>query len=159
MAQQKQNLGRDLSVSITINGKVIKQLNLHTDTHIRPLVSERKVVPTNQGGITVARTVHGGWEVDLNYMRQDGIPDTVAQFLQDNYFAGNAEVNVSMQQTVRNDNGSVDVFQYVNGIIYQTDAGSYKGTEDVSGAYKMYFPKRNLLSTSSAPTYAGGQLA
>ena len=155
MAQKKQNLGRDLTVSITLNGSVAAQFDLHTDTHIQPMFTERKVIPTNNGGVTVARPVFNGWDVTLTYMRQDGIPDTVQQFTQDVYLSGNPDINVSMQQTVRNDDGSVDVFQYIDGIIYPTDAGSYKGNEDVSGSFKMFFPRR--LQTAGGPntTYSG----
>jgi hypothetical protein len=155
----KQNIGRDLSVSITLNGSVIQQIDLYSDTHIRPLWTERKVIPTNNGGVTVARPVFNGWDVDLTYFRQEGIPDTLGQYCQDNYFAGNPDILVTMQQTVRNDDGSVDVFQYINGIIYQTDAGSYKGNEDVSGTYKMFFPQRlQLTGGTQNATYSGAPL-
>lgn len=156
MAQKKQNLGRDLSVSITMNGVVIQQFGLLTDTHIRPLFTERKVVPTNNGGVTVARAVFNGWECDMTYTRQDGTADTIAQFVQDTYFAGGPDIDVTMQQTVRNTNGSVDVFQYLDGIIYPTDSGSYKGNEDVSGTYKLFFPRRIQLSGSASDATFGG---
>lgn len=155
MAQKKQNLGRDLTVSIGFNGQTMQQFDLHTDTHITPMYTERKVTPTNNGGVTVARAVFNGWEVALTYMRTDGIPDTVAQFLQDTYFGGGPDVDVTMQQTVRNDDGSVDVFSYLNGIIYPTDSGSYKGNEDVTGTFKLFFPQRLQLSGSSVPTIGG----
>lgn len=151
-AQQKQNLGRDLSVSIQLNGTVIQQFNLHTDTHIQPLYTERKVVPSNNGGVTVARPVFNGYDVTVQYMRQNGIPDTIQQFCEETYIAGNPDIDVTMQQTVRNDNGTVDVFQYIDGIIYPTDAGSYKGNDDVSGTMKMFFPRRlQLTGTGGGP--------
>lgn len=155
-AQQKQNLGRDLSVSVSLNGQVIQQFNLHTDTHIQPLYAERKVIPTNNGGITVARPVFNGYDLTIQFMRQDGIPDTVAQFCQDTYIAGNPDIDVTMQVTIRNDDGSVDVFQYFDGIIYPTDEGSWRGNEDVSGTFKMFFPQRLQLTGSPADTTLSG---
>lgn len=147
----KQNLGRDLTVSISLNGSVVAQFDLHTDTHIQPLFTERKVIPTNNGGVTVARPVFNGWDVTITYMRTDGIPDTVQQLTQDTYLSGDSDIDVTMQQTVRNDDGSVDVFQYLEGIIYPTDAGSYKGNEDVSGTFKLFFPRR-MQTTAAADT-------
>jgi hypothetical protein len=158
MSQHKQNLGRDLTVSITLNGQVIQQFDLHYDTHIQPQYTERKVVPTNNGGITVARPVFNGWDVTIQYYRQDGIPDAVAQFVQDNYVAGNPDIDVSMQQTVRNDDGSVDIYQYINGIVYPTDSGSFKGNEDVTGTFKLFFPLRQAM-TSATPGFGGSALA
>jgi hypothetical protein len=143
-----------------LNGQVIQEFGLYSDTHIQPLWTERKVIPTNNGGVTVARPVFNGWDVTIQYYRQDGIPDTLGQFCQDNYFAGNPDIEVTMQQTTRNDDASVDMFQYVDGIIYQTDAGSYKGNEDITGTYKMFFPRRiQLTGDTSDATFSGNTLA
>jgi hypothetical protein len=161
MGQHKQNIGRDLTVSITLNGQVIQQFGLYSDTHIRPLYTERVVIPTNNGGLSVARPVFNGWEVDLSYYRRDGLADTLGQFCQDNYLAGNPDIDVSMQQTVRNDDGTVDTFVYINGIIYQTDAGSYLGTEDITGSFKLRFSLRQQITGAASDiTYSGnGNLA
>lgn len=153
---KKQNLGRDLTVSVSLNGKVIKQFGLHTDTHVRPQYTERKVIPTNNGGVTVARPVFNGYDVDVVYMRQDGTGDTLAQFCEDNYIAGNPDIVVTMQQTVRNDDATVDVFNYIDGIIYPTDSGSYKGNEDVSQTFRMFFPRRQQIGGSTGGTTVGG---
>jgi hypothetical protein len=106
--------------------------------------------------LTVARPVFNGYDVDLTYMRQDGIPGSVAQFCQDNYLAGNPDILVTLQETVRNDDGTVDVWTYLNGIIYPTDEGSFKGNEDVSGGFKMFFPYRIQGSQAPQVNVGGG---
>lgn len=139
---RKQNIGRDLSVSVSVNGAVIRQFGLHTSTHIKPLWTERTVVPTNNGGLNVTRAVFNGYEVDLTANRQNGVPDTLQQFLEDTYKAGDPDAVVTMLETVRNDDRSVDQFQYLDGTIFQQDAGDFKGNEDVSQQWRLRFAER-----------------
>jgi hypothetical protein len=156
----KQNIGRDLTAVFTANGQVLAEFGLLEDTHIKPIWQERKVVPTNNGGIPVARTIFGGYDVDVMYARVGAVGDDLATFLENNFVAGNSDVVVTMTETVRNDDGSIDVYQYINGIIYPTDLGSFKGVEDVTQSYKMFFPRRQGVTSSGGgiPTLSGTQI-
>ena len=155
----KQTVGRDLSVSFTIGGNVINQFGLHTDTHFQPQWTLKKVTPTNFGGLPVARAIFEGVDVELTFARVNGTADILMQFLQDNWIAGNPDVVVTLQQTVRNSDGTVSQYNYLNGTIYPTDSGSYKGTDDVSQTFKFFFPESQLISdTSGAITVSGAPL-
>jgi hypothetical protein len=156
----KQTVGRDLSVSFTIGGNVIQQFGLHTDTHFQPQWTLKKVTPTNFGGIPVARSIYEGIDVELTFSRVNGTADILMQFLQDNWIAGNPDVVVTMQQTVRNSDGTISQYNYLNGTIYPTEGGSYKGSDDVSQIFKFFFPESQLISdTSGAITISGAPLS
>jgi hypothetical protein len=156
MAQQ--NVGRDMAISFTVGGQAIAEFGLYTDTHFKPMWTETRSKPTNRGGIPQARTNYGGYEVDLNLDRVDGVPDQIIQFLEDNYIAGNPDVNVTIQVTVRNADGTVDQIMYLDGIMYPTDGGSFKGTENVQMTFKFFFQRRQLISSAATPTLSGAAL-
>src|ERR1700722_6358310 len=139
----KQNIGRDLSVAFNLGGNTIKQFGLHTDTHFRPQFTEVRSRPTNNGGIPVARAIYGGHEVELAFDRVNGVPMALSQFIEDNFVAGNSDIDVTLQITVRNSDGSVDQSVYSDGIMYPTDDGSYKGTEVVALTYKFFFARKS----------------
>lgn len=153
----KFNIGRDLAVSITVNGNVISEFGLTTDTHFQPQWTEAKVRPTNNGGVFVVRPIFGGYQVDLTFARQNGVGDDLAQFLEDAFENGDQDPVVTMLETVRNDDGSVDQYNYIGGTFYPTDLGSYKGVDEVSQTYRFFFPQRQSVSGSSAQTTLGGQ--
>jgi hypothetical protein len=156
----KFNIGRDLSFTVVLNGSVIKQFGLHTDTHFRPQWTEAKVRPTNNGGVYVVRPIFGGHEVELTYARVNGAGDNIAQFLEDTFKSGNPDVSVTCTETVRNDDGTQDQFNYINGICYPTDLGSFKGTDETNQVFKFFFPERQQVSsnTGTASTVAGGNI-
>lgn len=156
----KFNIGRDLAISVSVNGSVIAQFGLTTDTSFKPSWTEAKVRPTNNGGLWVVRPIFGGYDVEVTYARVDGTGDDLAQFLQDTFINGDSDPSVSLLETVRNDDGSIDQYNYINGTIYPTDGGSFKGVDEVNQAFKMFFPERQLISSSNgnAPTFGGQAL-
>lgn len=155
----KFNLGRDLTVSVSINGSVIKQFGLHIDTHFRPQWTEAKVRPTNNGGVFVARPIFGGYEVEIQYARVNGVGDDLAQFLEDNFKAGGPDPDITMLETVRNDDGSIDQYNYINGTLMPTDSGSYKGVDEVNQTVKFFFPERESVGAGATLTLGGQTLA
>ena len=152
----KFNLGRDLSIQLSVANQVIQQFGFHTDTHFRPQWTEAKVRPTNNGGVYVVRPIFGGYEVEVQFARVNGIADNLAQYLEDNFKAGLPDPDVSMQETVRNDDGSVDQFIYINGSISPTDGGSFKGVDEVSQTIKFFFTEREAVSSASNSVTLGG---
>jgi hypothetical protein len=132
-----------------VNGNVIQQFGLHTDTHFQPDWTAAKVVPTNNGGIVVARAIFGGYNVTLMFARVNGVGDDLAQFLEDNWEAGQPDPSVSMLETVYNTDGSVNQYNYINGTILPKDGGSFKGVSEVSGTYDFFFPQRQSVGAAT----------
>jgi hypothetical protein len=153
----KFNLGRDVSVQVTVGGNVISQFGFHTDTHFRPQWTEAKVRPTNNGGVYVVRPIFGGYEVEIQFARVNGVADNLMQYLEDNFKAGGADPTVTMQETVNNDDGSMDQYVYINGAILPQDAGSFKGVDEVSETIKFFFPERTAVGSTSPSITQGGQ--
>jgi len=152
MAAQKQNLGKDLTLSFSANGQVIKELGFYTDVMFKPLFSDKKIVPINNGGVPVARVIYSGHEVELTFGRRDATGEELALFIEQNYVAGAPEIDVTLTQIVQDEDGTYDTWQYVNGIIYPTDMGSFKTVEDVSQTFKFFFSRKLSISAGSGIT-------
>jgi hypothetical protein len=151
----KFNIGRDLTISVSVNGNVIQQFGLHIDTHFTPQWTEAKVRPTNNGGVFVARAIFGGYEVTLQFARVNGVGDDLAQWLEDNFKAGGADPDISMLETVVNSDGSRNQYNYINGTIIPTDGGSFKGVDEVNQTFKFFFPERESVGIGSTLTLGG----
>ena len=142
-------------MQFAVNGAVISQFGLHTDTKITPEWTENKVRPTNNGGVVVARPIFGGYNVEVVFARVNGTGDDLAQFLEDNFKGGGNDPEVTLLETVRNADGSVNQYQYIHGILYPSDLGSFRGIEDVSQTMKAYFPERVNVGVAGASTVSG----
>lgn len=148
----KFNIGKDLSITITVGGNVIKQFGYHLDTHFKPMWTEAKVRPTNYGGVYVARAIFGGYEVELQFARINGVGDDLMQFLEDNFKAGGSDPVVTLQETIRNDDGTMNQYNYINGTILPQDGGSFKGVDEVSQTIKFFFPEREAVGAATQLT-------
>lgn len=154
-ANLKFNTGRDLTVTFTLNGIVIKAFGLHKSTRITPEYTIESETPSNLGGITIKKPIPMGINVEVDVTRQNGMLDDLFQFLQDNYFAGNPDIAVSMMMTVKNDDGTVNQYNFVDGIVWIDQRGEYPGVSKVSQQIKFYFP-RSLAVTTNTPVSVGG---
>lgn len=155
----KQNVGRDLALVFTAGNQTLAEFGLTTDVNIKPMFTEIRTSPINQGGVPVARSLYQGYEIDLTFARVDGTADALLQFLEENYEAGNSDIDVSMQITVRNSDNSLDVFIYSDGIVYFTDAGNFKGTGDVPYTVKTFFRRRQFLSNAASGSLSNAPLS
>jgi hypothetical protein len=156
-ARLKFNTGRDLTATFTLNGVVIKQFGLHKSTKITPKFTIESETPSNLGGITIQKAIPMGFDVDVAVTRQNGVVDDILQFILDTYFAGNPDIVVTMMQTVKNDDVTVNQYNYVDGNIWVDDVGDYPGVAKVSQSVKMFFARR-LAVTTNAPVTIGGAL-
>lgn len=155
LANLKFNTGRDLTATVTMNGIVIKQFGLHRSTRIVPEYTIEAETPSNLGGITIKKAIPMGYNVEIDLTRQNSVPDDVLQYIQDNYFAGNPDVPVTLLETVKNDDGTVNIYNYVDGIIWVDNAGEYPGVSKVSMAVKMFFPRRLAISSNTSISVGG----
>jgi hypothetical protein len=156
MAQQ--NVGRDLTISFNVGGVTLADFGLYTDTHFQPQWTEVRTKPTNNGGIPEARSVFGGYDVTITFDRVNGAAEALIQFFEDNWIAGNPDVSVSLSATIRNADTTVDQIQYLDGIMYPTDGGSFKGTDVVPMTFKCFFKHRQTLSTTDSLLLGAGSL-
>ena len=156
MAQQ--NVGRDLTISINVGGVTLADFGLYTDTHFQPQWTEVRTKPTNNGGIPEARSVFGGYDVTIAFDRVNGTSEALVQFVEDNWVAGNPDAAVTLSATIRNADGSIDQIVYLDGIMYPTDGGSFKGTDVVACTFKCFFKHRQLISSSANPLLGAGAL-
>lgn len=154
----KFNIGTSLTAVVTVGGQVIKQFGLHTSTRIVNNWTEEKETPTNFGGLTIARNIFGGYDVEVAVTQQNSVMDDLQQFLQDNYLAGNPEPVVTMLKTVRNTDNTYTQKNYVDGILSVTSGGDFSGTSKVTQTVKMYFPRCLPVAGSLPMTLGNGAI-
>jgi hypothetical protein len=158
MANLKFNTGRDLTATITIAGLLIKQFGLHKSTKITPKWTIESETPTNLGGITITKPIFMGYDVVIDVTRQNGVVEDIQTFLEANYFAGNPDPAVTLLETVRNDDGTVNQYNYLDGSVWVTERGDYPGVSKVAQAVNMFFPRSLAITTNSPVTIGGGAL-
>lgn len=152
----KFNIGRDLTLTISVNGSVVNELGLLTETSFKADWSMKKVTPTNKGGITVARSIFGGYDVECHITRQDSTADDFFSMLEANWIAGGQDPDVTLLETVRNPDGSVDQYNYIDGTIAPEGDGIYKGLDESTMSVKFFFPQRQALTQNSQVFVGGG---
>jgi len=153
----KFNIGKDLTLVVSVGGVVMRQFGLHEDNSFKAMWSEERSTPTNMGGLTIQRTIFGGYEVEIKTSRVNSVVDDLQQFLQDNYLAGNPDPVVTLTQTVINTaENTVNQYQYVDGSISIGNVGDYRGNQKVAQDIKMFFPRRISIATNPAMTLGGG---
>ena len=144
LTQGSFNVGRDLTVQIVVNGQAFTNLGLVTDTSRKSLSHMHEVVPTNNDGIPVRRTTYSGYEFQLHLTRQNGQFDSLVRSLQSNYFSGGAPPKVTMTETIRNPDQSVNQTSYTGGTIVPESLGAFKGADAVNDiTFQAVFSQAN----------------
>lgn len=152
----KFNIGRDLTLSISVNGSILNELGLLTETTFKADWQLKKVVPTNNYGITVARSIFGGYDVECHITRQSSITDDFFFMLEQNWENGGVDPDISLLETVRNEDGTIDQYNYINGTIQPQDSGVYKGLDETTIVVKFFFPQCLPLTQNSQVFVGGG---
>lgn len=158
MVNLKFNTGRDLTATITIGGLLVKQFGLHKSTKITPQWTIESETPNNLGGITIKKPLFMGYDVVIDVTRQNGVVDDIQQFLQDTYFAGNPDPAVTLLETIRNDDGTINQYNYLDGSVWVTERGDYPGVSKVAQAVNFFFPRSLAVTANSPVTIGGGSL-
>ena len=144
------NVGRDITLQIVINGQNFSNLGLVTDTSRKSLSHMHEVVPTNNDGQPVRRTTFSGYEFQLHLSRQNGQFDSLVRALQDNYFNGGTPPKVTMTETIRNPDNSVNQTVYTGGTIVPESMGAFKGADGVNDiTFQLIFTKSSDVGGAS----------
>ena len=153
------NVGRDYSFVFTINGQTITIPNvlvLEVSRKIRAQMHE--IIPLNNDGKPVFRTTYQGYEYDIHLARQNGQMDVLIDALAQNYYQGLVPPTVSLSETVRNPDQSVDQTMLLAGTIVPESLGAFKSGDPVNDiTLKLYFAERNSVGGASTSAVNLGQ--
>jgi hypothetical protein len=112
-------------MSIVGPAGALTQLGLLTAFNMRPVARTIKTRPINNNGKVALRNVYEGWEGHLTYDRQNGNIDALHGILEQNYYAGNPDIEFQVSETVRNPDGSVNQFTYLGVHVHVEDPGQF----------------------------------
>jgi hypothetical protein len=150
------NLGKEASMTLTIVDPVTQQsipifsLGKLKSFKASPKHETTIIEGVGDGGVPEARDSFHGLDITYSVARRNGILDKVAQVLQDNYYNGGKQVYATFTQTVPNQDGTTDQFQYPKSVLNIKDLGEYAGGgKEVDQNMVAFCPKRTALQIPS----------
>lgn len=136
------NIGKEASLDLVHPRAGVIPIALLTSFNAKPMKTRLESKPITNGGRPVYRMTYQGWEGNFEYDRTDEVVDLVFQELETNYYSGLPETYFMITQTVRNPDGSIGDWRYVNCILEPNDPGTYKGEEKVTGSFGFVAQER-----------------
>jgi len=74
---------------------------------------------------------HQGWSGSFMLERNSNFMDNYIAAQEAAYYRGLDQINVTISQTITENNGTVSQYQYTECVLYLEDSGNYSGTEIV----------------------------
>ena len=143
MPLNSMNTGRDLNFAlVTPYGNV--NFSQVTEYAIKQETSDIKSLAIS--GETNHGVLPHGWTISVKLDRRDGSVDRLFARLEADYYAG---VNIrggTVNETIREADGTISEFRYENVILKLDDAGSYKGDAIVSQSVTLMASRRKQVS-------------
>lgn len=153
------NVGKDVTVDFAIVDPVSQQqvslISFGIVKNFKKSMAHEttKVEGVNNSGEVAARDSFHGWNLSFTVTRQNGMLDKLAQIYQDTYLNGGKQILATFTETVRNQNGTIDQYQYARSVCNFGELGSYDGGgKEVDQSFTAFCPKRTELK---APTVLG----
>lgn len=143
MPMNSYSVGRDVSLVIVgANGPLA--FSQITGFQSKPDITDKKVKGLD--GVTRHLRFPDGWSGTFDIERQDSTLDDYFAQVEANYYAGVNEQPVSITQTIREVNGSITQYRYMNVLLTPDDAGSWKGDDSVKQKLKFVAERRIKVS-------------
>jgi hypothetical protein len=96
----------------------------------KPITETKRIDPLN--GYSVPLIFYVGWEGTFEMERQNNLLDVYWATLEAAYYNGLNQTGATINQTIREPDGSTTQFQYINVIPRLEDAGMWKRTDSVT---------------------------
>ena len=135
MSQAGYSLGRDLTIVVTLPDGTSLNLGKVTKWSAKQDTTEQKIKGID--GVTDHLRFYEGWSGSFELERRSNDLDAYFATLESNYYAGIAELPVTIQQTVTEPSGSVSQYSFQSALLKFDDAGDWMGDKAVS--QKMSF--------------------
>jgi hypothetical protein len=142
MSANQPNVGRDFTISILGPTGVLQPFGLLEEFEPRPRTTIVQSLPINNSGIPRHRDTHQGWEGTLTFARVDGVGDRLQSILENSFYAGNPAVLFQITESVRNPDGSTDVFTYMDVVLVMDTGGRRVQNDKVPMAFRFECSQR-----------------
>lgn len=136
-------VGRDVSLNIIgPNGPL--NFSQVVGFQSKPDTTDQKIKGLD--GVTRHLRFPDGWSGKFDIERQDSTLDDYWAQIENNYYAGLNETPISITETIREVNGSISQYRYVDVLLTIDDAGSYAGDKSVKQSVKFVSARRLKVS-------------
>lgn len=142
MANDQFNIGKDISLSLVGPTGPLRQMGLLLEFAPRPEIETLKSSPINMNGIPQHRNVYGGWGGTFLYDRNSGDIDDLHNLLESSFFAGNPDTFFQITSVIKNPNGSVNSYAYLNCVLALEDAGTWGQDAKVQERFRFAASQR-----------------
>lgn len=129
MPQQGYSIGRDVSVVITLPTGGSLRLDKVTSFEPKPDTSKTKIKGLD--GVVDNLRFWEGWTFTIKTERRSAALDNYFAGLEADYWAGNSEQYCTIQETIREPDGSVTQWRYER-CIFDYDPGAWEADKSVS---------------------------
>lgn len=137
------SVGRDLSLDIIGPGGPIS-LSLITGFNAKPDYAEIRIKGLD--GVTRNVRFPDGWSGSFDIERQDGTIDSYFAQLEDDYYAGQDELPVTITETIQEADGSISQFRYEGVLLKLDDGGEWRGDQTVKMRVSFIASRRRQVA-------------
>jgi hypothetical protein len=130
------NTGQDVTLVLTDpnTGNVLSTVTV-INFESKPINETKRIDPLD--GYSVPLIFYTGWEGSLEIERTGDELDIYWATLEANYYLGLNQTGITINQTIRNPNGTTSQWQYINTILQLTDAGTWSRTNSVTQKFNF----------------------
>lgn len=139
------NIGKEVSLDLVHAELGVISFGLVTSFQSKPRQQQLTSTPITNSGVPVHRTTFGGWEGSFEIDRANGVLDTLFQYLEDRYFAGNGESYFVLTETITNPDTSIEEYRYVGVVITYDDHGTWRAEDKVTQRFSFLASKRERV--------------
>lgn len=136
-------VGRDISLNI-IGPSGPLSFSQIVGFQSKPDTTDQKIKGLD--GVTRHLRFPDGWSGKFDLERQDSTLDDYWAQLENNYYAGLNETPISITETIREVNGSISQYRYVDVLLTLDDAGTFAGDKSVKQSLKFVSARRLKVS-------------
>ena len=137
------SVGRDISLDI-IGPSGPLRFNQVTGFDSKPDTTDQKIKGLD--GITRHLRFPDGWSGSFSLERQDSTVDDYFAQVEANYYAGRNEQPITITETIREANGSISQYRYLQVLLKLDSAGSWAGDKSVPQKISFVAARRVKIS-------------
>lgn len=140
------NTGIDKSISVVDNTGATVDLGKIKDVTGKPIRNTTTIKPINTNGIYKNRQHFNGVEGSISVYREDGRLDQLQAIQEALYQSSGQNKTFTIHEVVRNQDGSIDEFTWLNCLIWLDDYGTWQ--EDDAVLIKVSFIGEQRMKVS-----------
>lgn len=131
------NVGKETNLEVVHPTLGPIPLGLVQSFESRPVTQMLKSIPITNGGKSISRVVYTGWEGNFEMDRANGVLDTLFAVLEETYYGGGPETYFLLSEIIRNPDGTIEEYRYINVVVQPETHGQWKAEDKVTQRFNF----------------------